>query len=119
MTIRLYFDEDSMRHSLVRALRARGADVVTALDAGMIERTDADHLAYASQHGRVLCSSNAADFCRLHSALIAQGSSHAGIIMIAQQRYSVGEQMRRLLRLMAARSPRDMQDQIVFLGAWG
>ena len=108
-----------MRHSLVRALRSRGADVLTALDAGMIERTDADHLAYASQHGRILCSSNAGDFYRLHSELIAQGKSHAGIILIAQQRYTVGEQMRRLLRLMAAKSPRDMQDQIEFLGAWG
>gem|GEM_PF-1786421 len=61
MTIRLYFDEDSMRHSLVRGLRSRGADVLTALDVGVIERTDAEHLAYASEHGRVLCSSNAAD----------------------------------------------------------
>ena len=26
MTIRLYFDEDSMRHALVLALRARGVD---------------------------------------------------------------------------------------------
>jgi hypothetical protein len=40
VTIRLYFDEDSMRRSLVRALRARGVDVITALDAGMIERED-------------------------------------------------------------------------------
>ena len=38
MKLRLYFDEDSMHHGLVRALRARGVDVVTALEAGMIER---------------------------------------------------------------------------------
>jgi len=29
-TIALYMDEDSMRHSVVRALRARGVDVTTA-----------------------------------------------------------------------------------------
>jgi hypothetical protein len=34
--IRLYLDEDSMSRSLVRALRSRGVDVMTALDAGMI-----------------------------------------------------------------------------------
>lgn len=28
MTIRLYFDEDSMRHALVEALRIRGVDVL-------------------------------------------------------------------------------------------
>ena len=38
--IRLYIDEDSMDHALVRALRARGVDVVTALDVGLIERAD-------------------------------------------------------------------------------
>ncbi len=40
MTIRLYIDEDAMDKDLVQALRARGVDVMTALDAGMIERSD-------------------------------------------------------------------------------
>ena len=40
MKIRLYLEEDSMSHALVRALRARGVDVVTALEKGMIERDD-------------------------------------------------------------------------------
>jgi hypothetical protein len=62
MTIRLYFDEDSMRRSLVRSLRARGIDVVTALDAGMIECKDAEHLDYATEQGRVLCSFNVGVF---------------------------------------------------------
>lgn len=37
-----------MRSALVRALRARGVDVLTALDAGMIERSDEEHLEYAT-----------------------------------------------------------------------
>lgn len=48
MKIRLYIDEDSMSHALVRALRARGVDVTTALDEAMIERSDVDHLNYAT-----------------------------------------------------------------------
>ena len=40
MRIRLYFDEDSMDGDLVRALRARGVDVTTALEERMIERSD-------------------------------------------------------------------------------
>jgi hypothetical protein len=51
-----------MHRSLVRALRARGVDVITALDADMIERKDAEHLDYATQQGRVLCTFNAGDF---------------------------------------------------------
>ena len=119
MTICLYFDEDSMRHSLVRALRSRGIDVITALDVGMIERPDEDHLAYATGQGRVLCSSNAGDYYRLHTELLAMGKSHAGIILIAQQRYTVGDQMRRILKLIAVRSAADMQDRVEFLSAWG
>ena len=46
MRIRLYFDEDSMHRGLVRALRARGVDVVTALEAGMIERQDVSDRGY-------------------------------------------------------------------------
>lgn len=119
MIIRLYFDEDTMRHSLVRALRSRGIDVITAPDANMIERPDADHLAYATSHNRVLCSSNVRDFYRLHSELLAIDRSHAGIILIAQQRYPVGDQMRRLLKLVAVRSAADMRNHVEFLSAWG
>jgi len=45
---------------------------------------------------------------RLYSNLMRAGQSHAGIILAAQQRYSVGEQMRRLLRLINALTAEDM-----------
>ena len=83
--IRLYLDEDSMRRSLVRALRVRGVDLITALDAGMIERKDVEHLDYATEQGRVLCSFNVGDFYRLHTDYVAQGKPHAGIILMRQQ----------------------------------
>lgn len=38
MSIRLYCDEDSMRHALVAALRSRGLDVTTALEDDMVDR---------------------------------------------------------------------------------
>jgi hypothetical protein len=50
---RLYLDEDSMRRSLVFGLRARNIDVLTALEAQMINRGDEDHLAAASAPRRV------------------------------------------------------------------
>jgi len=119
MTIRLYMDEDTMDQALVQALRARNVDVITALDAGMIEREDAEHLDYATEHGCVLCTFNISDFYRLHSEYVAQGKPHAGIILMRQQYYSVGEQMRRLLRLMASRSADEMKNWVGFLSAWG
>ncbi len=108
-----------MRRSLVRALRARGVDVITALDAGMIEREDAEHLDYATEQGHVLRSFNVRDFYRLHSDYVAQGRPHAGIILMRQQYYSAGEQMRRLLKLMASKSADEMKNWAEFLSAWG
>jgi len=112
-------DEDSMDRALVRALRARDVDVTTDLDEGMIERSDAEHLDYATAQGRVLYTFNVGDFYRLHTSYLAQGKSHAGIILVRQQRYSVGEQMRRLLKLVAAQSAEEMKDSVEFLHAWG
>lgn len=119
MRIRLYVDEDSMSRALVRALRARHVDVVTALDADMIEQSDATHLDYATAQGRVLYSFNVGDFYQLHGQYIVEGKSHSGIILSRQQAYSVGEQLRRLLKLIATKSAEDMQNHIEFLGHWG
>src|SRR6266702_3164327 len=59
---RLYFDEDSMQYALVVALRARRVDVMTASDCGMVNRSDEEHLRYASAAGRVLYSFNLKDY---------------------------------------------------------
>ena len=119
MTIRLYIDEDSMSRALVRSLRARNVDVTTALDENMIEQPDSVHLDFATAQGRSLFSFNVGDFYRLHTIYLTQGKSHAGIIVSQQQTYSVGEQMRRLLRLIAATSAEQMRNSIEFLGHWG
>jgi hypothetical protein len=108
-----------MSRALARALRARNVDVTTALEQGMIERSDSAHLDYATAQGRVLFSFNVGDFCRLHGEYLAQGKPHAGIIVSPQQKYSVGEQMRRLLRIAANRSAEQMCDNLEFLGHWG
>ena len=115
----LYLDEDSMDQELARALRARGVDVVTASEADMVERSDVDQLRWATSQGRAIVSFNVGDFQRLHTRMLADGESHAGIILMQQQRYSIGERMRRLLRLAASRSSEDMRSRVEFLSNWG
>lgn len=61
---------------------------------------------------------NARDFCRLHSEFLRSGRHHAGIIIGEQQVLSVGEEMRRLLRLSDARSKQEMKDRLDYLGNW-
>ena len=108
-----------MDRALLRALRARGVDVITALDESMIERSDVDHFDYAIAQGRVLYTCNVADFYHLHALFLTQGKSHAGMILAPQQPYSVGEQMRRLLKLINTRSAKEIKNQVEFLQAWG
>jgi uncharacterized protein with PIN domain len=117
--IRLYLDEDSMARTLIRALRARGVDVESALEAGMVDRSDAEHLELATRQGRVLFSFNVGDFCRLHTEYLSAGKPHSGVVVSRQQHYSVGEVMRRLLRLISTRSAEDMRNRLEFLAAWG
>ncbi len=119
MTIRLYFDEDSSDTDLLKALRLRGIDVLGAPECGMLAASDAEQIRWATGHQRVLVSSNRSDFYRIHSDLMRTGHTHSGIILGVQQRYSLGDQMRRLLRLVAAKSAEDMRNHIEFLSAWG
>lgn len=115
MKIRLYFDEDTMDKDLVHAIRVRGADVLTALEAGMIERDDSNHLAYATAQGRVLYSYNVGDYHLLHTQALVQAREHAGIILAKQQKYSLGEQVRRLLKLVGYQTAEEMRNSLLFL----
>ena len=111
----LYFDEDSMDGALITALRARGVDVITATEAGLLGRTDREQLEYATAVGRVLYTFNRGNFYRLHSQYLAEGLNHCGIIMATQQRYSIGEQLRQILELITIKTDRQMQNNVDFL----
>ena len=107
-----------MDADLVRALRVRGVDVTTALEQGMIRRADVDHLEFANSQGRVLYSFNIGDYHQLHSEYLTLGKHHSGIILAQQQRYRLGEQMRRLLKIVAQVSAEEVKDSVMFLSAW-
>jgi hypothetical protein len=114
--IRLYFDEDSMRASIIRALRARNIDVVTTYEAGLIGHSDAENLTYATLHHRTLFTFNRGDFVKLHTQHLANHHHHAGIIVSDQ--LETGLIVRRLLKLYHTRSAEDMKNWLEFLSNW-
>ncbi|MBV9158731.1 MAG: DUF5615 family PIN-like protein [Acidobacteriaceae bacterium] len=116
--LRLYLDEDAMRRSLVFGLRARTVDVLTALEADMINREDQAHLVTASELGRAVYTYNAGDFVSLHRKWVAEEQSHSGIIIGAQQRYRPGEELRRLMRLISSVTAEHMRNRVEFLSSW-
>jgi hypothetical protein len=119
MNVRYYFDEDAQDNDLIYALRLHGVDAAGAWEAGLRRRDDEEHLILATSQERVLYGFNVGDFFRLHTQFLSQGKTHAGIVLAKQQTYSVGEQMRRLLRIVAAKSAEEMQNQVGFLSDWG
>jgi hypothetical protein len=84
----------------------------------MIRRPDEDHLLLATVQSRALYSFNIGDFHEIHTAWTACGRDHCGIVLTQQQRYSSGEQIRRLLRLVGSLSAETMQNREEFLGRW-
>ena len=117
--ISIYIEQDAMDSDLAAALRSRGVTVVTALDAGLTGESDEEQLNFATEHGCVLYTFNVSDFHCLHTQWIGAGREHAGMILAQQQRFSVGEQLRRILRLRAATTPASMRNLVEFLGNWG
>jgi hypothetical protein len=116
--VRLYIDEDAMDGDLVRGLRSRGIDLVTANEVSMIRQEDETHLREATSHGRVLYSFNIRDFHEIHTNWAALGQEHAGIVLAQQKRYSTGEQIRKLLRLIGTLAAEEMRNREEFLGQW-
>jgi hypothetical protein len=116
--VRLYIDEDAIHREVVVGLRARGFDVLTPVEAEMVSRDDEDHLDAAATRGRAVYSFNARDFYRIHTEWVTAGRGHAGIILAEQQRYSAGEQIRRLAALVSTLSAEEMQNRVEFLSGW-
>jgi uncharacterized protein with PIN domain len=116
--IRLYMDEDAMDQQLVQALRARGVDVITVGEIETTGTSDEEQLILATAQGRVLYTFNVGDFCRLHTIYMAEERSHAGIVIGTQQQYSVGQQLRAILKLIATVSAEEMTSQLVYLSAY-
>jgi hypothetical protein len=115
--IRLYIDEDAMDRRLVDALRGRGVDLTTVGETATTGFSDEDQLVLATAQDRVFYTFNVGDFCQLHGEFLADGREHRGIV-VSLQDYSIGEQTRRVLKLMAARSAESMVNQLVFLSAY-
>ena len=91
-------------------------DLVTAYETGLVRMPDEEHLAYATSVGRTVLTFNVRDFAKLHTQYLSTGRHHAGIIVSDQA--PVGVLVRRLLKLMSARSTVDLRDEMVYLSTW-
>ena len=117
-SLKIHLDEDADAHALLNGLRHRGFQVTSSRERGLLRCSDEDQLVWARDQGSTLYTYNASDFCRLHYEFLRLGRHHAGIIIGDQQTASVGEELRRLLRISEGKCPADMTDSLEFLSNW-
>jgi len=103
---------------LATALRNRGVDVRTVNELQTTGDSDEEQLILATGQERVIFSHNIADFCRLHSIFMMENRTHAGIILLDQQRYSTGDILRGLMNLIETVSAEEARNQLIFLGGY-
>ena len=118
-TFVLYQDEDAQFRALAVALEAIGLEVHASGPLGMDGTSDEEQLAFSTNRGWVIYTSNTRDFDVLHRRWLNDGRSHTGIIYHTRQRYSVGEQARRIYRIWKALPAEEMVNQYESLSQWG
>jgi hypothetical protein len=78
--------------------------------------SDEEHLDFATSLNRTVFTFNTRDFAQLHTINLAAGRHHTGIIVSDQAH--IGVIVRRLLKLLNARSAAEMQDRLEYLSNW-
>jgi Domain of unknown function (DUF5615) len=108
--------------AVAEGLRALGHNVVSVHDpreASLAGASDADVLAAARHEKRALITENVRDFRPLESALLANGSHHAGLIYTSDRQFPRGDpattgRLIRALDELLLTSPK-LRDRAVFL----
>jgi len=117
--LRYHLDEDCQSAALAAALRQHGIEVETTNEANIVGMEDEAQLDYAGKGHMVIVTNNICDYTVLHARWLAQGRSHAGIVLFPQQAYSIGEVVRRLAHLHRTLSAEEMQCRLEWLSSWG
>jgi predicted nuclease of predicted toxin-antitoxin system len=106
--IRFYLDE-SVHVAVANSLKRRGVDAISARDAGNLGLSDEEQFRYAIKNNFVIVTHDA-DFLSL-----AIDYEHRGIVFVHQQKYSIGDFVRRLKLLWDVTDQKDMKDHVEFL----
>ena len=110
--IRLYLDED-VNVLVADLLNARGFDALTVRDAGQLQASDAEQLAYAVNHQRALVTHNRRDFEELVQTYFDRDQKHYGVILAVRR--SPQEIAQRLLVILNQVTADEMENQVRYI----
>jgi hypothetical protein len=107
--IRYHLDEH-MDTAIAVGLRRRGINVTTTADAGLIQSSDVDQLAFAIAERRALVTRDRA----IHTAA-SKFTNHAGIVIAKSGRKLIGPTVLALAGLHRAHTAEEMVNRIEYL----
>jgi predicted nuclease of predicted toxin-antitoxin system len=110
--IRLYLDED-VNVLVADLLNARGFDALSVRDAGQLQASDAEQLAYAVKYQRALVTHNRGDFEELIQTYFDTGRKHYGVILAIRR--SPQEIAQRLLVILNQVAADEMENQVRYI----
>ena len=107
--LRCHLDEH-VHPAVAEALRRRGINVTTTVEAGLRGADDQDHIAYAWRERRVIVTHDD-DFLRWHS----RRAPHAGIAYCHPQKRTMGQIVETLALMHKLLTREEMTGQVQFL----
>jgi len=110
--ISLYTDED-VDVLIKPLLQAKGFNVLSTLDEGMLGKSDREQIEHAIKLQRVFITHNRLDFEKLAIQFIEEGKTHYGIILATRR--NVYEMTRRLARFLELHKRERIRDQIWYI----
>ena len=112
--VALYADEN-VSHRVVRGLRRRGLDVVTAQDAALTGTVDdTRHLELATALQRVLITADD-DFLPIAARWAAEGRAHPGILHYRMEGATIGGLVNEVSALALDAAPASLASRVVYL----
>ena len=104
-----FYTDESVNVAVAEGLKRRGVQVISARDADNLGLSDKEQLEYATKKNLVIVTHDD-DFLSM-----AMEFEHKGIVYVHQQKYSVGDLIRRLKLLWDIAEPKDMVNHVEFL----
>jgi predicted nuclease of predicted toxin-antitoxin system len=106
--LRFYLNE-SVNIAVANGLRRRGIEAISSKDAGNLGLSDEEQLNYAIRKGFVIVTHDT-DFLAM-----TMNFEHKGIVYVHQQKYGVGDLVRRLKLLWEIADSENLLNHVEFL----
>ncbi len=111
-----FFIDEDVYGAVAIALRGAGFDVVSTPEAARLGESAESQLLWVTNVARAIVTFTVAHFAQLHTAWLASGRHHCGIIVSSQR--PIGGTIRRLTNLATTSDVATMRDHIEFLSNW-